>query len=41
MEDLVAKLGCRVGNLLSTYLGMPLGAPLTIEMVWDRLEERF
>lgn len=26
VEDLVAKLGCKVGSLLSTYLGMLLDA---------------
>ena len=27
VEDLVAELGCKVGSLLSTFLGMSLGAP--------------
>ncbi|RVX05505.1 hypothetical protein CK203_013627 [Vitis vinifera] len=30
-----------VGNLLSTYLGMPLGAPFKSSGVWDGIEERF
>ena len=25
LEDLAAELGCRKGNLLTTYLGLPLG----------------
>ena len=27
IDELVSKLGCKQGNLLSTYLGLPLGAP--------------
>ena len=27
MEDLPLELGCKVGSLPSTYLGMLLGAP--------------
>ena len=27
VEDLPLKLGCKVGSLLFTYLGMLLGAP--------------
>lgn len=28
VEVLVATMGCKVGHLPSTYLGLPLGAPL-------------
>ena len=27
VEELAFKLGCRVGLMLATYLGLPLGAP--------------
>ena len=27
VEVLVVELGCRVGNLLSTHLGLPSGTP--------------
>ncbi|RVW23091.1 hypothetical protein CK203_099981 [Vitis vinifera] len=27
MEEVVEVLGCKVGALLNTYLGLPLGAP--------------
>ena len=40
--DLLAdELGCKVGNLLSSYLGIPLGARFNFETVWDRVEEGF
>ena len=39
-EALVAKLGCKVGSLPSTYLGLPLGAPHRSVAVWDGVEER-
>ena len=41
MEELVELLGCRVGALLTTYLGLPLGAPYKSCMVWERVEECF
>ena len=41
IDELVSKLGCKQGNLLSTYLGLPLGAPFRSIVVWDGVEERF
>ena len=41
VEVLAAKLGCGVGSLPSTYLGLPLGAPHRALGVWDSIEERF
>ena len=41
MEALAAELGCKVGSLPSTYLGLPLGAPHKSARMWDLIEERF
>ena len=41
VEVLAAELGCGVGSLPSTYLGLPLGAPHRALGVWDSIEERF
>ena len=41
VEDLVDEFRYNVGNLPSTYLGMPLGAPFKSIGVWDGIEERF
>ena len=41
VEDLTSELGCKVGSLPSTYLGMPLSAPFKSVVAWDRVEERF
>ncbi|RVW69295.1 hypothetical protein CK203_061342 [Vitis vinifera] len=35
-----AELGCKVGSLPSTYLGLPLGASHKSVKVWDKVEER-
>ncbi|RVW83899.1 hypothetical protein CK203_042088 [Vitis vinifera] len=40
-EALAADLGCKVGSLPSSYLGLPLGAPHRSVAVWDGVEERF
>ncbi|RVW68530.1 hypothetical protein CK203_065548 [Vitis vinifera] len=40
-EELASELGCKVGSLPSTYLGMSLGAPFKSVAVWDGVEERF
>ena len=40
VEDLAAKLGCKVGSLPSSYLGLPLGAPFKSVAAWDGVEER-
>ena len=40
--DLLAlELGCKVGTLPSSYLGLPLRAPHNSVAVWDGIEERF
>ncbi|RVW94823.1 DEAD-box ATP-dependent RNA helicase 39 [Vitis vinifera] len=41
IEDLALELGCKVGGLPSSYLGLPLGASFKSEVVWDCVEERF
>ena len=41
IDDFAWDFGCRVGSLLSTYLGMPLGAPFKSVTKWDGVEERF
>ena len=40
VELLAAELGCKVGYLPSTYLGLLLGAPHKLVVVWDAMEER-
>ena len=35
VDDLACELGCKVGSLPSTYLGMPLGAPFNSVVAWD------
>lgn len=34
-------LGCKIGNLHVSYLGLPLGASYKSSKVWDAMEERF
>ena len=41
VEELVAKRGCKVGSLPSTYLGLPLDAPFKFVVAWDKVKERF
>ena len=41
VEELDDEFGYKVGNLPSTYLGMPLGAPFKSIGAWDGVEERF
>ena len=41
MGELADEYGYKVGNLPSTYLGMPLGAPFKSIGVWDGIDERF
>ena len=41
VESLALELGCKVGALPSSYLGLPLGAPYNSIAVWDGIEERF
>ena len=43
MEEIVemtVELGCKVGQLPSAYLGLPLGAPNKASSVWNGVEER-
>ena len=40
VEALTAELGCKVGTLPTTYLGLPLGAPHKSTGMWDPIEER-
>ncbi|RVX21268.1 putative ribonuclease H protein [Vitis vinifera] len=41
IEGLALELGCKVGGIPSSYLGMPLGAAFNTLAVWDGVEERF
>ncbi|RVW16657.1 hypothetical protein CK203_080892 [Vitis vinifera] len=41
VDRATAVFGCKVGNLPTTYLGLPLGAPHNSCRVWDGVEERF
>ena len=41
VDDLACELGCKVGSLPSTYLGMPLGAPFNSVAALDDIEESF
>ena len=38
--EMAMELGCKVGQLPSAYLGLPLGAPNKASSVWDGVEER-
>ena len=41
VEELASELGCGVGSLPTSYLGLPLGANHKALGVWDLVEERF
>ena len=41
METLAAVLGCKIGSLPTSYLGLPLAAPYKSTRVWDAVKERF
>ena len=41
VEMLASELGCGVGSLPTTYLGLSLGSPHKAMGVWDTIEERF
>lgn len=41
VDYLALKLGCKVRNLSSSYLDLPLGAPFRSMTVWDGVENRF
>ena len=38
--EMAMELGCKVGQLPSAYLGLPLGAHNKASSVWDGVEER-
>ncbi|RVX12604.1 Transposon TX1 uncharacterized 149 kDa protein [Vitis vinifera] len=40
VEELAAAIGCKVGSLPTSYLGLPLGAQYRSQAVWDGVEER-
>ena len=40
LDSLATVLGCHSGQLPSTYLGLPLGAPHKSVAAWDAIEER-
>ena len=39
VKDLASLLVCRVGKLLTTYLGLPLGVTFKSLIVWNVVEE--
>ncbi|RVW89589.1 hypothetical protein CK203_036424 [Vitis vinifera] len=41
METLASVLGCKIGSLPTSYLGLPLRAPYKATRVWETVEERF
>ena len=41
VEELALELGCKVGSLPTSYMGLPLGAKHKALGVWDSVEERF
>jgi len=40
VESLAHILGCRIGSLLMTYLGMPLGASFKSISIWNGVIEK-
>ena len=40
VDVLAMELGCKVGSLPSSYLGLPLGAPNKSLSTWDGVEKR-
>ena len=40
-EVLANELGCKMGNLPTTYLGLPLSAYCKSLSIWDGVEESF
>ena len=41
LEVLVLEVGCKVGRLPTSYLGLHLGANHKSVAIWDGVEERF
>ena len=40
-EELASELGCKIGSLPTSYMGLPLGVKHKALGVWDLVEERF
>jgi len=40
VESLAHILGCRIGSLLMTYLGMPLGTSFKSISIWNGVIEK-
>ena len=41
LAELASELGCKIGSLPTSYLGLPLGAKHKALGVWDSIEERY
>ena len=41
VEVLALELGYKFGEILSSYLGFPLGTSHGVVVVWDGVEERY
>ena len=41
LVELASELGCNIGSLPMTYLGLPLGAKHKALGVWDSIEKRY
>lgn len=41
IDDLASELGCKVGSLPFSYVGLLLGVPFKSVAVWDGVKERF
>ena len=41
VQELAVEIGCGIGSLPSSYLGLPLGASHKALGVWDTVEDRF
>ena len=41
LVELASELGCKIGSLPTSYLGLPLGAKHNALGVWDSIEERY
>ena len=41
VEELAMEIGCKIGVLPTSYLGLPLGAHHNSVAVWDNIEEMF
>lgn len=39
-DNLANRLGCKSGNLPSTYLGLPLGGKYNSKSIFDGIEEK-